>query len=277
MNMQPDGINIPLSFLDKSQNEIIQRYCDPYGTLGETYVKSPIEKRIIDILEKSGITISNSTFALMEINHMEPTYGSFAIQFGKQISRMINNPEAVTNVFEQEGDTYNILSTLNIETDTPALSTYLNILKQIGMRGDTVPDFSSDFPESSPNIGVGWGSCLRAESKYLASAEQDDLHLSSICNKPFWTKTVGDASCINLSPVNYKGITIPPGWIFSSNFNVDDIGFIFPVRPSSFPHQHSDAKALFSDAMALVDQEEYDMLHREFVLLSNSLADQQNS
>ncbi len=269
--MQPDGMNIPFSFNGRSQVDMVRRYHDPLGTLGEkySYIRSPLEGQIIESLEVSGLTISNQAFRTMEIDYIESSYGNFGIQFGKQLSRMINNPEVVASIFEQGSTSYALLSALDTGTDSPALNSLFGVLRQIGRRGKRTVDLVSDLPESSEHLGVGWGSCKYAESKYLESAREDTLNLVYIKHKPFWSKTAGDASYINLTPLLYKGIEIPPGWIFAHNFSKADSDFMIPVRPSCFPYQLEEATKLFPDAMELMDPTEFVFLQQEFASMAN--------
>lgn len=274
--MQPDGYLFPHLEGEPSQYEIARAArkksaCEIDGS----YFSADTTEKLLLRLEVAELTITNAHATGMKLFDSSPTYGSFNLQFGSRLGRMIHYPAFAVSFFEQGQEAFRLLKNLpSIEGyGESVVSTYIDLLKRIGIRGanDTLP--SSILVGSGENDNFRQASCHHAEAKYVDAALESGLEIEYLNGLPFWRKEVGERSFLNLTPVMHKGIELAPGWIFARTPDLEGNYRHFPVRPSAFMFATEVAKEAFSDALEMVEPDWYRALKNEFDATVKHFAD----
>ena len=270
--MQPDGYRFPFVDGEDSQYELILRARgDRTPEDGhDQYFSQKSTEELLTTLEAAGITLDNDIAAKMGLFDIEPTYGGFMGVFGRHISRLINYPAVATSYFEQPNGIFERLESLGAAepAKSPVVGLYMDVLQQIGARGlDTLDTYSSIATTNGERDNSRQASCHEAEMRYLQSRSTNTLMIRDIDGLPFCQKSSGERSFLSVAPVTYKGIELPPGWIFARSIDSRLQSHLYPIRPSAFMFDIEDAREAFSDAMGLVEDKDFLLLQEELTFI----------
>ncbi len=225
------------------------------------YLKTLDAKAFIGAIESAGLSLTEK--AADELKHEKDNrYGNAYAWLSRKIailasgaeqSQWYPSQEIFTEAEIEDPDTYEItyekpdFKSLN-ETGEPGADLLLELLKQVGERDLTQP-VESDLPLPDKKERFRMYGCKDVEV-YFAQASSGSIGapkpvVTEIGGKAFWKKSHGGPTLLNLEPVTYNGIELPPGCVFRKE---DDGGYLF-LRITGYAFEQAKAEELFGSAI----------------------------
>jgi|GEM_PF-3826477 len=209
------------------------------------FIYTQTSQEIVKALDDAMLTPRSRVRRMFAGTNTSNTYGSNFAELSREVARSIGD---ASRPFDRifEGDETLIRQALT-QLSTEAITTegarvFIDLLQQAAGR----PDFASDIPTSDDTVTIHQSSCKDTESHCKQAIAEGGFYFveipeSTVVMAQQQHGDYGDTLSINLTPVMYKGVELPPG----SLFRVKEGQYLF-LRLTTFAFSRADAKDAFT-------------------------------
>jgi hypothetical protein len=212
----------------------------------QSFLRSRTGVELVSAVERAGLVFSDRLLdALQGHNHR---YGDFSTRYGnsyaelsREVAKLINDPKrSLRHLFNQD-DAEVVDAILGMDSaDLKSTPTRVLVsLMQHALGRDSAKAHASSIRVHVGAVQMNSGSCKDAETYFGQSSTTGDLSVSP--DKVMLHKSSGEKTAINLEPVVYNGVELPPGCLFQVHAD----GYTF-VRLTSFCFEEDDAADAFT-------------------------------
>jgi len=209
---------------------------DRFGE-GDMYIDTDSGRQFVDAIEKAGLVLKPGVIKELAFEN-EHRYGNGYAWLTRELAKSINAPDRGIPIFESSEGVEDLERTGDRAADVA-----IDVIQQLATRDSNV----SDIPVTRYNVAMKMGSCKDAEEYYSQSLFIKSMQRTiDVSGRKFWHKGHGVGTYINLEPVMFNGIELPPGFLF--NKSPDDDKF-YVQRATGFCFEEAEAKEVFGPHM----------------------------
>lgn len=225
------------------------------------YIKTPDAKAFITALEHGGLKLTEETTDELKFEK-DKRYGNAYAWLSRQVAVMasgtkprnfgisqelVEEPEYLDELTDEYTFERPDFSTVE-QTGEQGADVLIELLRQVSERDLSQP-VESDIPLPGKQERFKLYGCKDVEV-YFAQASSGTVGVpqpvvTEVGGKAFWKKNHGGPTLLNLEPITYNGIELPPGCVFRKE---DDGGYLF-LRITGYAFEQAKAEELFGSAI----------------------------
>lgn len=220
-----------------------------------TFINSESAQLLLDGFDTAGLRLSG-VFKSELTQENDARYGNSYAWMTRELAKMIAGRrgdifEPDDEVWSDEADDYVSapLSFVGIQkTGDEAADIVIDILQQIEERQSVPPAaWQSDLPVYEARNSIRSGGCKDVETYFAQAGSHSINGLSQvqIQGKEYLHKNHGAATYLNLEPIQFNGVELPPGFVFKQE---QEAGFVL-LRATGFMFDQSMAENVFGHSI----------------------------